>query len=750
MRNSDERSSGGYGSYGGYYYGEGYGSGYADAAVSPSRGIKDYLVILRERIWWLVSTVFVVFLAVALYTFNSPKQYQAQASIEILRSPENETGFRDVTDNYLRATEDIQTQVHLFESLKIVNGVDRRLQGALRRRFEAPYEDGLEVAIRGQLPVSEILYNNRKVIPERMSLIVHLRYTHPDPEVAAEVANLFAEEFLQFSSGQITDTTLGGVESLAQQVKFQADNVREVEERISAFKDAHGVDFDERSDIRNQELIQLRTIATESKRDLDKARAIYDLVVAAQGDYGRLEEVLEGRATTVTDTRSMKSHLSQLRIELATLGQRYGPKHPKMVAAREAVDEAEREYYSALDTLSRSFMSEYERAKTNYENAEANLAQTEAELLDRDRLRPEYNALLRDLQISQNTFQATYQRYQELLTMANSGGDKARIIDRAATPTTHSSPNTVMNLGIGLFLGLGMGFGLVVLLAILDDKVKTAFDIETTIGVPLVGIVPRISIVDATEKARVVADNLDKHSVEAFRAIHSTLKLNEESRNAKVLLTTSTIPSEGKSFVSTNLAFTFASHGERTLVLDCDLRMPNVGKSLNLANRKGLLQVIEGTETLDEAIVRDVVPGLDVLVTGGRSKNPTQVLSSEKFENLLHELRNRYDKIMIDCPPLAPVSDALNVLSLVDGVVYVVRFNMVKRKTAAINVRRLRESNVPILGAVLNNINTHVAGYYYSHYYDSSYRHYYVRGGTGASNETAGGESSSEDVIASR
>lgn len=740
MQKSDERPSGGYGygSYGGYYYGEGYGSGQADAAVSPSRGLKDYLIILRERIWWLVTTVFVVFLGVALFTFNSPKLYLAASKVQILRTPENESGFRSVTDEYIRTTEDIQTQIDLLESMKIISGVDKRIQGALRRRFMAPYEGGIDVTLRGPLPAADILFNNRKITPERMSLIVNILYVHPDPEVAAEVANLFAEEFLQFSTGQENSTTLESVESLAQQVKFQAEKVREVEERISTFKNANGIAFDERSDIDNQELIQLRTIATEAKRNLDEAKAAYDVVIAADGNFDRLQAVLEMSPSFMNDNRALKANLSALRIELATLARRYGPKHPRMVAAREGVDEAEREYQASLSNNAQVVIKTYEREMTNFANASANLAAAEARLLTRDRMRPEYNALLRDLQISQNTYEMTYARYQELLTLANSGGNKARIIDRAVAPIHHDKPNTVMNLGIGLFLGLGMGFGLVVLLAILDDKVKTAFDIETTIGIPLVGIIPRISVVDATEKARIVLDNLDKHSVEAFRAIHSTLKLNEESRNAKVILTTSTIPSEGKSFVSTNLAFTFASHGERTLVLDCDLRMPNVGKSLDIANRKGLLQVLEGSEQLDNVIIRDFSPGLDVLVTGGRSKNPTQVLSSEQFENLLHELRNRYDKIMIDCPPLAPVSDALNILSLVDGVIYVVRFNMVKRKTAGINVRRLRESNVPILGAVLNNINTQVAGYYYSHYYDSSYRHYYVRGDTsGSSSESS-------------
>jgi polysaccharide biosynthesis transport protein len=355
-----------------------------------------------------------------------------------------------------------------------------------------------------------------------------------------------------------------------------------------------------------------------------------------------------------------------------------------------------------------------------------------------DRIRPEYNALLRDIEISTQLYDHYQSRLQQASAKVSIEGQNARIIDPALVPARPYKPNIPMNLAIGLFAGVGLGFGLVFMLAILDDKVKTAFDIESAIGLPLIGIIPRISRIDPMEKARIVADNLDKHTVESFRSIHSTLKLNEESKNAKVILTTSTIPSEGKSFVSTNLAITFALHGERTVIVDGDLRMPNVGKSLDIPETKGIIQCIDKKATLDEVIIKDFIPGLDVLPAGGRSKNPTQVLNGAAFEEMIHELRMRYDKVIIDSPPLAPVSDALTILPLTDGVVYVIRFNMVKRKTANLNLRRLRESNVPVFGAILNNINANVAGYYYSDYYDRSYRHYYISEPTVPGEDTAG------------
>jgi capsular exopolysaccharide synthesis family protein len=209
------------------------------------------------------------------------------------------------------------------------------------------------------------------------------------------------------------------------------------------------------------------------------------------------------------------------------------------------------------------------------------------------------------------------------------------------------------------------------------------------------------------------------------------LRLSEESRNAKVILSTSTIPSEGKTFVSTNTAITFAAHGERTIVIDADLRMPNVAKGLDIENRQGVIQYVTDGLDLDSLIHKNYVENLDILPSGGSTRSPTQILSSERFSDLIHELRLRYDRIIVDTPPIATVSDALNILPLVDGFLLVIRFNTVKRKTAAVNLKRLRDSNVPIFGAILNNLNTHVAGYYYSHYYDKSYKsykQYYITG----------------------
>jgi len=723
-QNPNSGPEGGY--YGSYYYGEGY-SGYAEGAVSPSRSLGDYLVILRERIWWLVVTIFVVFLGFALYTLNAPKEYRAVSSVEILRQKDQAFQFEDVVRQEVVNAEDFNTQIKVLESLAIVQAVDERLKGSERRRFIEPYEKGLEASLRGTKSVSEILFNNRSIAPVRLPLVVNILYSHPDPEIAAIVANYFAEEFIDFNRNKQIEGSLRAVEDLRNQADQQLDKIKEMEKQLADFKEDHKTLSVERSqDTDNQQLIALNDRLEQDKRIYDEAKTRWNQVKRIRESDKDLWEL--GMIANQSQVPELLSRLSAHKIDIATLSKKYRAQHPKMKAVREQLAQTERELEAAVNSAAMAVKNEYERAKQNYENSQERIAQKKKELIALDRIRPEYNALVRDLQVSQELYNHYYSRLQQASVKVTTEGQTARIIDRAVAPIRPYKPNIPLNLVIGLVLGTGLGLGLVFLLAFLDDKVKSAFDIESSLGIPLIGIVPRISSIDAQEKARIVADEQDKHTVEAFRGIHSTLKLNEESKNAKVMLTTSTIPSEGKSFVSTNIAITFANHGERTVILDGDLRMPNIAKSLNMENRTGILQYVNGQNELDDCLVKGYHPNLDLLCAGGRSKSPTQILSSEAFANLIHELRMRYDKIIIDSPPLAPVSDALNLLPIVDGVLYVIRFNMVKRKTANVNIRRLRESNVPIFGAILNNLNTNVAGYYYSHYYDKSYKHYYLSG----------------------
>ena len=727
VRGGPNPHSGGYG-YGGdgYGYGGGYGYGYGGGDSGnggPQRSLKDYLLMLRERIWYIIVAFFIIFSGSALYTFNKTKVYTAAATVQLLRDDVSALGESfQMEQNQIRSAEDLNTQINILQSGAIIKAVEQRLQDEMLQRFMAPYKNAL--SLQGPLTAAGILGSNRKIIPQRMSMMVNVAYSHPDPIVAAKVANLIAKEFIDYNLKLNIDASMKAVEDLRIRADQQKERVENLEYELADYREEKSaVSLDNKENIAREQLARLNTIKSDNENVFDNFETRWRLIENYKHEGKDLWEL-----PFITDqprVSNLLSRISETRINISSLSKRYREKHPAMIQQIQTLQEAEQELKLAVKNAVDKIESGYEEAKKNFEMSSRRLAEKEKELIDLSKTRVEFNSLMRELEVQQSFFQALNTRMTTEKAQVNLKNPNARIVDEALPPPDDrpSSPNVVMNLAAGFFGGLAIGFGLAFAIAFLDDRIKSAFDIEGTIGLPLIGVVPRIKRLDTTTKAQAVALNSDRHVTENFRTIHSALKLNEESKNAKVIMTTSTVPGEGKSFISSNMALTFANHGEKTLLLDGDLRLPNVARSLNLENGRGLLVYIERGTPIDEVLLREVYPNLDVLPSGGKSKNPTQLLNSAQFESLMAELRDRYDRIVIDTPPLAAVSDSLNLLPLVDGVVYVIRFNTVKRKTAVVNVRRLWESNTPVFGAILNNINASLSSYYYS---DKSYQDYYI------------------------
>ena len=740
VKGAPDPNAGGYGGYGGYggnsYSDGGYGGGYGyGAGGAPQRSFKDYFLMFRERVWYLIVAFFIIFSGSILYTFNKTKVYTAVAMVQLLRDDPSAMASAEMEMNQIRGAEDLNTQISVLGSGAIVLGVERRLQDDERERFMAPYADAL--SFTGPLTPTQMLAQNRKIMPQRGTLMIGVGYNHPDPVIAARVANLFADEFINYNLTLNIDGSMKAVEDLRIRADQQKERVEELELKMAEYReDNNAVSLESQENIASTQLSSLNGIKIENKNLYDNLETRVNLIESFRRSGKNLSEL--SFIAEQSQVSSLLSQISAVKIGISSSSKRYREKHPVMIQQLQTLQESEVELVAAVKDSVDKLSSALAEAKSNFELASQRLAEKETELIQLSKTRVEYSSLQREMDVQQGFLQALVQRMTQERAAVNLKNPNSRVIDEALPPLRHSSPNIVMNLAAGFFGGLAVGAGLIFVVAFLDDRVKSAFDIEGTIGLSMLGVVPRIKKLDSNSKAQAVASNIDRHVTEAFRSIHSALKLSDESKNAKVIVATSTVPGEGKSFISSNLALTFANHGERTLLLDGDLRLPNVARSLQLENEFGLLDHIEKEVALDEVIMKEVYPNLDVLPSGGKSKNPTQVLNSAKFEAMIADLRDRYDRIVIDSPPLAAVSDVLNLLPLADGVLYVIKFNTVKRKTAVVNVRRLWESNTPIFGAILNNISSTLASYYYSSYSDKAYQDYYISQDVELEDELAG------------
>lgn len=728
---------GGYGAYGGGYgsYGGGYGYGYgygqpgaqvSAAAPLPNRTLKDYLLILRERIWYIIVTFAVVLAGVLLYTIKVTPQYTSFSSIQVLRdsdAPIDVNGAQHSRNDSILSMEDFNTQVKLMESFEIVSAVKSRMKEDELKKFAAPYRDMFTIGV----PKSEeeILYENRKIIPERMTLFVRITYTHPDRHMAAKIANLFATEYIRFTHQGKIQKLITSIDELTTKVAQQDAKVRELDRKLIDYREKNrAVSLDRDDDVDRMELRDINTILVNDKRTLDAISTQWSMVQ----DYKRAGKDLCELSfiADLPQIQKLVTDRSTQRIFVSSLEKRYKEKHPKMIEARKTLDQIDKELASAIEYAYEKIRTTYENALQNYEDSQKRLVEKKNEIIELGKKSTVYKALERERQVAEGMHQALISSLQIRNAQVSLINEGARIVDRATPSLRPSSPNYVFNIVGGILAGLVAGVGVALLAAFLDDRAKSAYDIEVVIGVPLLGVIPRVPRMSSSDKAKVAVNNMDRVTTEAFRSLHSTMKVNSMTKNARVILFTSTTPSEGKSFVVTNLALTCALNGEKTIIIDADMRLPVLAKTLGVKCQKGLIAHIEEGVPLDEAIISDYFPNLDILACEKRATNPMQDLNSEDFLKMLQTLRQKYDKVFVDSPPVGAVSDAVSIMPAVDGVVYVVKYNSAKRKVIKNYIRRMMESNIPIFGAVMNMVTSSAAAVSSLNYYDKSYQNYYT------------------------
>jgi len=727
---------GSYGSYGNYGYGSyGYGS-----ETTVERTLKDYLLILRERAWYIVITFLVVFTLVLAYTLTQTPIFQSTTTVEVFRRAPMVMQVQQVIDSQINSAEDLNTQVNILKSDTIIERVADRLKGNDLKDFLAPY------ATPGRpVPKPEgILAKNRDIVPQRLSLVIDVDYRHPNKFIAAKVANLFADEYFAYNAHIQVDESMKAVEELEFRANEQKKKVDDIAGALQTYREKNNlVSLDQRKDIVTERLKDLSSLVTKGASNLQEAQTRWNQVQAFRRSGANPLDL--PFIASVPAVSQLQQQVATFKISVAQLSQRYRSKHPQMIAAVDSLKQAEDELRRAIETTTAQIQSEYQSASQNYQHAQSELASQETDSLRLDRYGLEYSNLERDYDVNEKLLEHILERTRETSMSSSVENQNARIIDRALPGIRPVSPNYKLNLSLGVFAGLGLGLAFAFFAAYVDDRIKSAYDIETVVGLPILGVIPEVKNMGSGDRVQLtVGDHVNREMTEAFSSILSSLQLKDESKKAQCILVTSTIASEGKSFIATNLASTYAAHGERVLILDCDLRRPAVNRRFHLENLKGVIDVCASGMSLDDAIVKDVQPNLDVLPTGGRSKNPTQTLHSKEFAIVISELRKRYDRIFVDTPPVAIVSDALIILPLMDGSLYTIFFNKVRRKATQFCAQKIIGTNVPCFGAVLNGLSGGIGGYYYSHYYAKSYKDYYITkselngGGTGTIEEKPG------------
>lgn len=721
---------GGYGGYGNY---AGYGSyspyaGYAYAGYgygSNANPLANYVLMLRERMWYLVLSVLVFVTAALIYTVNATPEYRAFGRLKVYKFAPNIAGRGAGEELYaIMSADDFNTAVEVMKSSGIIEAVERRLTASERKAVLEPYQAGN--IFSGPLTSQEVFGRQRGVAPQRMTMIVNVEFTHPDRDLSRQVCRLFCEAIQKNSEDErltvtnpLVEKARVEIESLEQRLNglYREKNDLVARERMLAIvKDTSTLGSERAALVRDRE---------EIRRQIDELAIVWNQVEQFRKDEKDLLLIQMIKADDRVGALAAK--VSELQVTIETLEKKYTENHPTLKLSRQQLDVTRRELNTAIQ-MAVSRISELRGSSQQRLLAvERSLAAKEAEIARLQNASIELERIEKEIRLGEDFLNRLKLSYEDakLRTSTTGTSTSVRILDAPTVSDRPINKNYYLNVFIGLGLGLAFGVGLVILLGVFDDRVKSAVDIEGGLGLPLLGTIPRARETYGPDRALLARQGKDKMAIESLRAIHSVMKINPAAVGAKVLLTTSTRPGEGKTFVTTNVALTFAQHGERVLVVDADLRLPNVAPSMGIETEKGISSYFNGDITLDEAILKDFAPNMDVLPVGGICKNPTQVINSPRFDELIRELRTRYDRIFIDSPPLGAVSDALHLVPKVDGVLYVVRFNLVKKRNALSCIARLREAGVPVVGAVLNSMANRLAAFYTNNY-DPSYSKYYT------------------------
>jgi capsular exopolysaccharide synthesis family protein len=571
-------------------------------------------------------------------------------------------------------------------------------------------------------PPAAALLGSIDAEPLRSSYLITITDRHPDPEAAALVANRYVDKFMDYlfeSVGGKNEEAVNYLRGRAEQLRKDSEDA---EKQLQAYMKEHNlVSLDSSINIVADRLKAVNTALTAARLELLTTEELAQEVVDFKKAGKNLLEI--SYIASHGAVPNLKQQLSEAEQTQSLLMERYLERHPKVIENADKIAITRSQLQRAVDLAIADLDTRLAAARDNVHDLEGEYSRQEAQELSLRALSVDYNSLQSKATVAKNYYMEILDRLNQTTTFKNLDKINLHPLDKAQIPGGPISPNipsvtrTSIGLGVITFLAIAIGLGFV------DDRIKSAWDVESFIGVHLLGIIPQLSSMRDDEK--VSASEMvggSESANEAFLGLYSSVKIQSKLDFPKSILVTSTIPGEGKTLISCNLAAAFARHGKKTLLMDCDLRRPMLHRHFRQQNTTGIISWFEHGAHLDGDVVTNAELGivklgenLWILTSGGRSKSPTELLENPVFPQLLERLKKAFDLVVIDSPPMGAVTDAMLIAERADEVIYVCRFNRAYRKHIRLYVKALREGKNEVLGIE-----------YYSNYrYYRSYKKYY-------------------------
>jgi len=700
-----------------------------ESSASPAANInlRHYWHVILERRWLVIATFVSVFVLCLVYLYKAPKIYQATTRIQIDR--ESSTfNLQDLVVSGGADTDYLQTQYKNLMSRSLIEAVIKKQKLNEDPRYAK------------ELDVAQAVADDITVAPIRMSRLVDVRVEHTNPKKAADIANTLVEEFIEQNAVLKQKRTLDTLFFLKAQANSLEKDVQEAEEKLHNYRtQVKFVSLDERYNVIAEALSQAQSRYTDAKARAENA----ETVIVELEQHVKAGKPIETFPAVASDpvVKDLQRQLTTLENDLAVLLKRYKDKHPTIIAARSRIDETRKSLDRAVQNLVETLRAEARLTRVTEQTIASNVKDWEERLTEWTKAKKDYDILVRKADTSKTLFNLVLSKMKEVELLGKDRANNIRIVDPASVPVKPVKPRIVTTLLLGAFGGLAVALGLALFVNYLDDSIKTQDDVETYLHLPFLGYVPNIKSNSVVERDLQSHLHPQSNASESFRTVRAAIALGSKAGKMRVLTVTSTIPSEGKSLVASNLAIVTAQTGLKTLLIDSDMRRPSVHKAFQLHSPVGLAAyLMEKAQSIDELIHTTDVPNLDVVCCGATPSQPSELLGSRRMMQFMQEVSKRYDRIIMDCPPISAVSDPLVLSAMADGVVYVTKFNKIRREHARKSIQRLLDAGIHICGVVLNDIDFEGRdSYYYSYYYYQNryYSSYYRSRSTGSTSSTA-------------
>lgn len=656
----------------------------APSSVVDDTGIRlrilSYWRMVRRWLWLvLLITIVVVCLAMSLALLRIPI-YTASVKLQINEMPSRVVESGHVAPERSGSIRELRTFHQILKSRLIAERVVSSLDLAENESFLTAHRhsrlqslfEWLPGANRPRLPARDelrkstavtIIIDNRRVRPSPGARLVDVEFRDPNPELAARIANAYAQALIDGNLQQRANTS-------AFAKRFLEDRLQQLRSQLKTSEKSL-LDFAQR-----EEILDVYDRETTAEASLASATSELDRLVSnrlkseqqwkqvAQTDAIHIPQFLANG--TVGKMRARRNSLMrEYREKLAT----FKPSYPAMVQIRNKIAETNRQIAKEVDLIRGTLKAAFTASAQQESDMIARVKFLRAEVLALQRRSIQYNVLKREVETNRKLYNDLLRRYKEVEIAAGVGADKAFVVDYARVPTHPSSPQIGQTVLLAVVFGLVLGLAVSSLLEIMDDRFHTPKDVEDGLGLNVLGVIPNV------KGGAVDHDilNLRSASTDAYRSLATTLQLSHRQDGGQSICVASAGPAEGKSITALAVARILAKRGLKVLLIDADLRHPSLHTKLDIRNSEGLTDYLAGMRAPGEIAQATDLPSLAFIARGRLRANTSKLLTGDGLANLLTTAQSVFDFIIVDGPPVTGLADAQLLANAADATLLLVR-----------------------------------------------------------------------------